>query len=107
MHPAFGKATLCLRFPVGFEGRELELVVDRIVGSDTSEWLRLRPRVRNDGTLQLAGLPSGRYALRVESSRVVVLTGNADLEAPERIEVTMREVAASPGRRRPWSTSSR
>ena len=100
VHPAFGKATLSLTFPAGFEGTEVDLVVDRTVGAERREWLRLRPRLRADGSLQLTGLPGGRYALRAEDARGVVVTGAAEVETAARAEVAMRNVSARSARRR-------
>lgn len=33
---------------------------------ETTPWLELRPRVRSDGTIPIAGLPTGRYDLAIE-----------------------------------------
>lgn len=56
-----GAATIVV--PAGHDGERGAMTVWRRTGGhrEATPWLDLRPRVRDDGTLSLAGLPAGRY----------------------------------------------
>src|SRR5262245_17284063 len=96
-HPALGKATLRLSFPPAFARNRVDLVVDRVVGAERTQWMRMRPKVDDGGSLVIAGLPDGHFELRATCSGAdSVAVGEADVTAPVELSVAMTAMTASP-----------
>lgn len=86
---------LILEFPPHFGGKRIDLTLWRRQGErrGAKPWLQLRPRVRPDGTLPMAGIVPGRYDIEagLVDAPTIVLENRA---APGRVSFA----AASPGR---------
>jgi len=95
-HPALGKATLRLSFPPAFARNRVDLVVDRVVGAERSQWMRMRPKVDDGGSLVVAGLSDGHYELRATLGADSVAVGEVDVTAPVELCVAMTPSAAAP-----------
>jgi hypothetical protein len=63
VHPAAGKVSLHLQFPVAFAGQRIDLAIERGLGNARVPWMQLQPQIDGDGTLRMAGLPVGHYDL--------------------------------------------
>lgn len=89
---------LQLQFAAAWAGQTIELCARRTdaAGAAVPEW-RLRPIVRQDGTLPMAGLPAGCYALRAIAAGTGVARGAAVLgNGREDVAVAMIDETAAP-----------
>ena len=79
------EGALVLELPAEFAGQRVQMKVWRRVrgAREPAAWLTLRPRVGADGTIPMAGLAAGDYAVEVTSAHGEVLTLEA-LSAPGR-----------------------
>jgi hypothetical protein len=98
VHPAVSHATLALCFPKQAAGQHADVVIEKLGERGYSEWLRMKPRVTDEASLKIAGLPDGRYRIDAECAGVRY-EGEATASKGAACEVELRASrAAAPSR---------
>lgn len=85
---------LCLEFPSAWAGRAVEVTLRRREGARAAEWLRLQPIVRDDGSLPIAGLPTGDWLVEAAAGEGRALAAEASIDRSRIVPVPMLAPAA-------------